>query len=102
MGSTSQQLSQLVDSESLSPYMAYLCLCDTMFWGLATRLCTCVFSKHICFFHLRIFTLLLSELCSLFSMSKRIGLRKLFAKLRCYRALCSFLRGQVVNYSQRF
>jgi hypothetical protein len=50
MSSTSQQLSQLVDSESLFPYMAYLCLCDTMFGGLATRLCTCVFSKHICFF----------------------------------------------------
>jgi hypothetical protein len=29
-----------------------------------------------------------------------INLRKLFAKLGCCRTLCSFLRGQVVNYSQ--
>jgi hypothetical protein len=35
-------------------------------------------------------------------MPERIGLRKLFAKLGCYRTLCSFLRGQVVNYSQCF
>jgi hypothetical protein len=34
-------------------------------------------------------------------MSERISLRKLFAKLGCCRTLCSFLRGQVVNYSQR-
>jgi hypothetical protein len=27
-------------------------------------------------------------------------MRKLFTKLGCYRTLCSFLRGQVVNYSQ--
>jgi hypothetical protein len=32
---------------------------------------------------------------------ERIGLRKLFAKLSYYRTLCSFLRGQKVNYSQR-
>jgi hypothetical protein len=30
--------------------MSYLLLCDTMFWGLATQFCTCVFLKHIYFF----------------------------------------------------
>jgi hypothetical protein len=34
-------------------------------------------------------------------MPKRIGLHKLFIKLSCYRTLCSFLRGQVVNCLQR-
>jgi hypothetical protein len=33
-------------------------------------------------------------------MLKRISLCKLFAKLGCYRILCSFLRGQVFNFSQ--
>jgi hypothetical protein len=33
-------------------------------------------------------------------MPERISLCKLFTKLGCYRILCSFLRGQVVNYSQ--
>jgi hypothetical protein len=84
----------------LSPCMVYLLLCDAMFWGWATRFCTCVFPKHLCFFQLWIFALLLSGLCFLFSMSERIGLCKLFTKLGCCRTLCSFLRGQVVNCSQ--
>jgi hypothetical protein len=84
MGSASQQLSQLTDGGSLPPCMAYLLLCDFMFWGLATWFCTCVFLKHICFLRLRVFALLLSELCSIFFfMPKRIGLRKLFTKLCC-------------------
>jgi hypothetical protein len=66
---------------------------------LATRFYTYVFSKYLCFFHLHVFALLFSGLCSLF-VSERIDLRKLFAKLDCCRTLCSFLRGQVVNYSQ--
>jgi hypothetical protein len=48
----------------------------------------------------RVFALLLSGLSSSF-MPERIGLCKLFAKLDCYKTLCFFLRGQVVNYSQR-
>jgi hypothetical protein len=36
-----------------------------------------------------------------FFMPERIGLHKLFAKLCCCRTLCSFLKGQVVNCSQR-
>jgi hypothetical protein len=36
MGSASQQLSQLIDSGSLSPSLAYLLLCDAIFWVLAT------------------------------------------------------------------
>jgi hypothetical protein len=81
MGSASQQLSQLFNGGSLSQCMTYFLLCDAMFWGLATRFCTCVFLKHLYFFHLQVFVLLLSGLCSLFSMPERIGLRKLFAKL---------------------
>jgi hypothetical protein len=63
MGSASQQLSQLADGGSLSLYMAYLLICDAMFWVLATRFCICVFSKQLCFFpfHLRVFASLLSE-----------------------------------------
>jgi hypothetical protein len=34
-------------------------------------------------------------------MPEKISLHKLFAKLVYYRILCSFLSGQVVNYSQR-
>jgi hypothetical protein len=37
MGFTSQQLSQLADAGLLSPCKAYLLLCDTMLWGLATQ-----------------------------------------------------------------
>jgi hypothetical protein len=81
MGSASQQLSQLADGGSLSPCMAYLLLYNAIFWVLATRFYTCVLSKHLCFFHLWIFVLLLSGLCSLFSMSERISLCKLFSKL---------------------
>jgi hypothetical protein len=43
MGSASQQLSQLTDSGSLSPSLAYLLLCDAMFWVLTTWFCICVF-----------------------------------------------------------
>jgi hypothetical protein len=39
MGSASQQLSQLTDGESLSPSLAYLLLCDGIFWVLATWFC---------------------------------------------------------------
>jgi hypothetical protein len=58
------------------------------------------FQNTSVFFHLRVFVLLLSGLSFLF-MSERIGLRKLFAKLSYCMTLCSFLRGQVVNCSQR-
>jgi hypothetical protein len=83
----------------VSPCMAYLLLCDAMFFGLATQFYACVFSKHLCFFHLRVFVLLFNGLYSLF-MPKKIGVHKLFAKLGYCRTLCSFLSGRVVNYSQ--
>jgi hypothetical protein len=62
MGSASQQLSQLTGSGSLPPFMAYLLLCDAIFWVLAIWFCICVFSNHLCFllFHLWIFASLLS------------------------------------------
>jgi hypothetical protein len=65
MGSAFQQLSQLTDGRSLSLCVAYLLRCDATFWGLATRFCTCDFSKHLSFFHLQGFAMLLSGLCSL-------------------------------------
>jgi hypothetical protein len=34
MGSASQRLSQFADGGLLSPCMAYLLLCDAMFWGI--------------------------------------------------------------------
>jgi hypothetical protein len=46
--------------------MAYLLLCVTMFWILTIQFCTYIFSKHLCFSHLCVFTLLLSGLSSLF------------------------------------
>jgi hypothetical protein len=79
--------------------MGYLFLCVTIFWDLATRFCTCIFSKHLCFTHLRVFALLSGV--SFLSISKMIGLCKLFAKLGYCRTLWSFLRGQVINCSQR-
>jgi hypothetical protein len=101
MSSASQQLSQLINGGVIvSPCMAYLLLCVAMFWDLATRFCTCIFSNHFCFSHLRVFVLLLSGLSSIF-MPERIDLRKLFAKLDCCMTLCSFLRDQVINCSQR-
>jgi hypothetical protein len=81
--------------------MAYLLLCVAMFWVLATRFCTCIFLKYLCFSHLQVFALLLSELSSPFLCLKELVCAKLFAKLGCCRTLCSFLTDQVVNYSQR-
>jgi hypothetical protein len=81
--------------------MAYLLLYVAIFWALAIRFCTCIFSEHLCFSHLRVFGLLLSGLSSLF-IPERIGLRKLFTKLGCCGTLCSFLRGQVINCSQHY
>jgi hypothetical protein len=43
--------------------MAYLLLCDVMFWRLASWFCTCIFSKHLCFSHLWVFASLLSGFC---------------------------------------
>jgi hypothetical protein len=100
MGSTSQQLSELGEGGSLSQYMVYLLLCDTIFWGLTTQFCAFIFRKHLCFFLHRVFSSLLSRLSPIFSLPKRIGLHKLLAKLSGYSTLCSFLRGQVVNCSQ--
>jgi hypothetical protein len=80
--------------------MAYLLLCVTIFWALATSFCTYVFLKHHYFSHLRVFVLLLSELSSLLCL-KRLVFAKLFTKLGCCRILCHFLSGQVVNCSQR-
>jgi hypothetical protein len=60
----------------LSPYMAYLLLCDVMFFILATWFCICVFSNHLYF--LFFFTSgflfhFLVGFCSFF-MPERIGL----------------------------
>jgi hypothetical protein len=77
------------------PIFSYVTPCSG---GLVTQFCTCIFAKHLCFFRLWGFALLLSGICSIFIfMPERIGLYKLFAKLCCYRTLSSFLRGQVVN-----
>jgi hypothetical protein len=74
MGSTSQQLSQLAGGGSLSPYMAYLLLCDIMFWVLASWFCICGFLKHLCFFFTSGFLPhFLVCFCSLF-IPERIGL----------------------------
>jgi hypothetical protein len=71
------------------------------FGGLAIRFYTCVFSKHLCFFTLWVFAVLLSGLCSIFVfIPEMIVLCKLFTKLCCCSTLCSFLRCQVVNCSQ--
>jgi hypothetical protein len=58
MGSASQQLSQLTDGGSLSPSLAYLLLCDVIFWVLATWFCISAFFSFL--FHLRVFASLLS------------------------------------------
>jgi hypothetical protein len=47
MGSASQQLSQLIDSGSLSPSLAYLLLYDAIFWVLATLFCISVFFSFL-------------------------------------------------------
>jgi hypothetical protein len=49
-GFASQQLSQLANGGSFSPFMDYLLLCDAIFWVLATWFYICVFSKHLFFF----------------------------------------------------
>jgi hypothetical protein len=85
----------------LSPCMAYLLLCDVIFWVLATRFYTCVFSKHLCFFSASGLLPHFLVGFALFFIPERVGLRKLFAKLDCCKTLCSFLRGYVVNCSQR-
>jgi hypothetical protein len=78
MGPTSQQLSQLTGSGSLSPYMSYLLLCDARFWVLGTWFCICVFSKHLCFLLFFTSGFLSHFLVGFysFSMSERIGLRQ--------------------------
>jgi hypothetical protein len=43
MGSASQQLSQLTDGGSLSPSLAYLLLCDVIFWVF------CYLVLYLCF-----------------------------------------------------
>jgi hypothetical protein len=80
--------------------MAYFLLCDAIFWGFDTRFHAYVFSKHLCFFASRFLPHFLVGFAPFF-MPERIGLRKLFAKLGYCRTLCSFLRGQLVNCSQR-
>jgi hypothetical protein len=56
MGSTSQQLSQLTDGESLLPCMICHLLCIAVFRDLATQHYTCAMYgqpfKHLYFFHL--------------------------------------------------
>jgi hypothetical protein len=87
MGSASQQLSQLTDGGSLSPSLAYLLLCDAIFWVLATWFCISVFFS---FFHLRVFASLLSGVFLPFLCLKGLVCVKLFAKLSCCRTLCPF------------
>jgi hypothetical protein len=86
MGSASQQLSQLTDGGSLSPSLAYLLLCDAIFWVLATWFFISVF-----------FSLSPPGFASLFSgvflpflCLKGLICVKLFAKLDCCRTLCPF------------
>jgi hypothetical protein len=69
MGSASQELSQLAGGGLLSPYIAYLLLCDAIFWILATWFYIYVFSKHLCFLFFFTFGFLphfLVCFCSLF------------------------------------
>jgi hypothetical protein len=87
MGSASQQLSQLTDSGSLSPSLAYLLLCDAMFWGFGYLVLYLYFlffftSGFLPHFLVRFF---LPSLCL-----KGLVCVKLFAKLDCCRTLCPF------------
>jgi hypothetical protein len=72
--------------------LAYLLLCDAMFWVLATWFCICVFSKHIYFLLFFTFEFLLHFLVGFapFLCLKGLVCAKLFAKLGCYRTLCHF------------
>jgi hypothetical protein len=45
--------------------MAYLLLCVVIFWALATRFCTRIFSRYLCFSNIRVFAFLI-RLSSLF------------------------------------
>jgi hypothetical protein len=82
--------------------MTYLLLCDAMFWRIGYLVLYLRLFKGSLFFRLRVFALLLSGLYSIFFfMPEKIGRCKLFTELCCYRILCFFLSGQVINYSQR-
>jgi hypothetical protein len=72
MGSASQQLSQLTDSGSLSLSLAYLLLCDAIFWVLATWFCISIFFS----FSPPGFRLTSLWGFSPFFMPERIGLRQ--------------------------
>jgi hypothetical protein len=72
MGSASQQLSQLTDGGSLSPSLAYLLLCDAIFWVWLLG----SVSLFSFLFHLWVFASLLSGGFSPLFMPERIGLRQ--------------------------
>jgi hypothetical protein len=85
----------IVSMYDLSSPMCYHIL------GFATRFCTCIFLKYLCFFTSGFLSHFLVGFAPFF-IPEMIGLRKLFVKLGYCRTLCSLLRGQVVNYSQCF
>jgi hypothetical protein len=86
MGSASQQLSQLTDGESLSPFWPIFSYVMPYFgfWLPGSV------SLFFFLFHLRVFASLLSGIFLPFLCLKGLVCVKLFVKLGCCRTLCLF------------